>query len=66
MAQLNNNTINEKGKQKHVYNATAKGADIVKFSEKETEIIEHWINNYTIKRFNGKTSYMMLNDNKVY
>ena len=42
-----------------------KGADIGKFSEKEIKMIEHWIKNYPRKIFNGKTSYMILKNNKV-
>lgn len=42
-----------------------KGADIGIFSEKEIKIIEHWINNYPRRIFNGKTSNIMVNINKV-
>lgn len=42
-----------------------KGEDIGKYSKKQIEYIEHWINNYPRKIFNGASSYMMIKKNKV-
>ena len=38
-----------------------KGADIGEFSPEEIEMIEHWINNYPRKIFDGQSSNMLLN-----
>lgn len=38
-----------------------KGADIGEFSAEEIEMIEHWINNYPRKIFDGQSSNMLLN-----
>lgn len=37
-----------------------KGADIGEFSHERIKMIEHWINNYPRKIFNGKSSNMMV------
>lgn len=37
-----------------------KGADIDKCSSKEIKVIEHWINNYSRRIFNGLSSNDML------
>ena len=42
-----------------------KGADIGKFSDEKIKIIEHWINNYPRKIFNGKSSNELLKMEKV-
>ena len=38
-----------------------KGADIGEFSHERIEMIEHWINNYPRKVFNGQSSNMLIN-----
>ena len=42
-----------------------KGADIGEFSHERIKMIEHWINNYPRRIFNGKSSNMMLKTNNV-
>lgn len=42
-----------------------KGADISQFSHERIKMIEHWINNYPRKIFNGASSYMMMNINNI-
>ena len=42
-----------------------KGVDIGKFSNEEIKIIEHWINNYPRKIFNGQSSKELLKMEKV-
>ena len=42
-----------------------KGADIGEFSHERIKIIEHWINNYPRKIFNGKSSNELLKTEEV-
>lgn len=42
-----------------------KGADIGEFSYKRIKMIEHWINNYPRRIFNGKTANMLLEIEKI-
>ena len=42
-----------------------KGANIGEFSHERIKMIEHWINNYPRRIFNGKSSNMMLEINNV-
>lgn len=40
-----------------------KGSDIGKFSHERIKLIEHWINNYPRKQFDGKSSIMLVEQN---
>jgi len=42
-----------------------KGVDIGEFSHERIQMIEHWINNYPRKKFNGCSSNMLLKELKI-